>query len=388
MAAIEFKVLFDNVSATREQLDKIEEITVEQQVDMAWEARLLIPVVVDNDGKWKGEDEAWMRAFARVRVEVKIGRSDFVPLIDGPVTGFGGERSAQPGESNIVVLVSDDSAYLNQEDEIARFEDKSDSDIARQLFSEVRQLSSAAPDIEETPPPPAGLTPVVIQRGRKIHLLRELARRNGMHVYVLPGETRGESKAAFRKFPVEPDGLPPMILLGANRNIAGFNPHHNAMRPLEVRAASLSITDKSITTGRSSYLDARLMGDAPATDAGSPARTRLLPPRQNDSVDLGSRTGGLAEESSYSTTAAGNVIPHRYAGVLLPYRVVLIKASESKLSAKYLITKVTHTLTRSTYTQAFEVLGNAVSEMKGAGQTSPAASANLGVSFNTQASIF
>ena len=56
MATIEYKVFFDNASAAQDKLDKIEEITVEQEVGMAWEARLLIPVCVNDDGKWEGED--------------------------------------------------------------------------------------------------------------------------------------------------------------------------------------------------------------------------------------------------------------------------------------------------------------------------------------------
>ena len=69
MGAVEYKMFFDGTAATVEQLDKIDEISVDQAIDKAWEARIKIPVCVNNDGKWEGEDEAWMKAFTRIRVD-------------------------------------------------------------------------------------------------------------------------------------------------------------------------------------------------------------------------------------------------------------------------------------------------------------------------------
>ena len=44
----EFKVFFDNESATQAQLDEIEEIVVEQEINKVWEARVKIPVSVSD----------------------------------------------------------------------------------------------------------------------------------------------------------------------------------------------------------------------------------------------------------------------------------------------------------------------------------------------------
>ena len=84
MGAVEFKMFFDGVSATTEQLDKVDEIVVDQAIDRAWEARLKIPVCVNNDGKWEGEEEAWMKAFTRIRVEVNPGDGKFDVLAVAP----------------------------------------------------------------------------------------------------------------------------------------------------------------------------------------------------------------------------------------------------------------------------------------------------------------
>src|SRR5947207_9720077 len=133
MAAVELKMWLDGASATTDQLDKIDEIGEDQAIDKAWEARLKIPLCVNNDGKWDGEQEAWMKAFTRIRVEVNPGDDKFVPLIDGPVVGFDSARSALPGKSVVTVVVHDDSALLNREEKVDVQKGKTDSDLARQI---------------------------------------------------------------------------------------------------------------------------------------------------------------------------------------------------------------------------------------------------------------
>src|ERR1041385_6502788 len=152
MPSIEYKIFFDNQPADDNKLDLVDEITVEQQIDMAWEARMKIPVCVNEDGKWEGEEEAWMRPFTRARVEIKLGGGSFTPLIDGPIVGYDTERSSIPGKSIVTLVVHDDSALLNQRDEVDSHEG-SDSEVARQIFESAHL--GGTPDIDPTPARPA-----------------------------------------------------------------------------------------------------------------------------------------------------------------------------------------------------------------------------------------
>jgi len=387
MGAIEFKIFFDGQSATVEQLDKVDEIVVDQAVDKAWEARLKIPVCVNNDGKWEGEQEAWMKAFTRIRVEVNPGDGKFVPLIDGPVVGFDSARSAQPGKSVVTVVIHDDSALLNREAKVAVQQGQVDSDIARQLFLDA-QLGGA-PDIDATPPQPDAKTAASVQRGTPMQYLRELAKRNqDWHAYVLPGKLPSQSIGCFKQFPKEIDGLPDMTLMGADRNIETFNVNNKAQNPSTVQAATLSIAHDAVKTSTSSYRDATLMGDQPP-DAGNANQAKsFLAPGQSDKVDLDHATKGAATNSGFSLEATGNIVPFCYPAALSPYRWVLVKISDSQYSTKYLITQVTHTLQRSIYTQSFSMKGNGVSVAAGGSAGAPQPSANMSVSFNVQVSIF
>jgi hypothetical protein len=382
MGAVEFKMFLDGASATIDQLDKIDEIVVDQAVDRAWEARVKIPVSVNNDGKWEGEQEAWMKAFTRIRVEINPGDGKFVPLIDGPVVGFDSARTALPSKSIVTVVVHDDSALLNREEKVEVQQNKTDSDLARQIFSDA-QLT---PDVDSTPqqPDPKGAS---VRRGTAMQYLRALARQNrDFHAYVLPGKTPSKSIGCFKKFATEADGLPDMILLGPDRNIEAFNVNNKAQSPTKVESATVGIAHDKVQKSTASYRDATLMGDQPPDSSDPNPATRLLPPGQSDRVDPGEATKGAAADSGFSLSATGSTVPFGYQAALSPYRVVLVKISDSPYSAKYLISQVTHTLTRSIYTQSFAMKGNAVTG--GAAGGGPQPSALLSAGFNTQLSIF
>jgi len=361
MATIEYTVFFDNKQADQTLLDKVDEVKVTQQVDQAWEARLKVPVCVNNDGKWDGEDEAWMRPYNRVRVEVKLDNAAPVPLIDGPVVGFEGERSTTPGKSVVTIVVHDDTAFLNREDELAFYETGSDSDIAQQILSKATDITGPI-DVDDTPAQPDNPSSVVVQRGTKMQILRSLAARHRRwHAYVLPGPAAGQSVRAFKEYPTKPNGLPALVLLGLDRNLASFNATNNHSTPRDVTASSLTIKDKNIVTRSASYSDATLVGGEAANKDNRKRSTYRLPPGQNDSVDLDSAVQGEVDRASYSISATGSVMPFCYTGVLSPYRAVDVVISDSPYSSTYIITRVVHNLTRSVYTQEFSAVSNSTS---------------------------
>jgi hypothetical protein len=153
MGAIEYKLFINGASATQEQLDKVDEITVDQAVDRAWEARIKIPVCVNKDGSWDGEGEPWTKSLTPIRIEVNAGDGNFVPLIDGPVVGYESERSAIPGKSINTIVVHDDSVLLNRQATVDVRTGFTDSDIATELF----QTAGLIPDVDPTPAQPQSL---------------------------------------------------------------------------------------------------------------------------------------------------------------------------------------------------------------------------------------
>ena len=95
---IRYRLFFNDEPAGREELDRVERITVEQEIDMAWEAQLEVPICLDANGRWGNANESILKTARRVRVEVSVGGNAFVPLIDGPVIDTRNKMSYQPAE--------------------------------------------------------------------------------------------------------------------------------------------------------------------------------------------------------------------------------------------------------------------------------------------------
>jgi hypothetical protein len=370
MTATRYRLYFDDEPATREQLDEVEEIRVEQEIDMAWEARLEVPVCVDEKGNWKGENKAFMQPFSRVRAEVKVGDRPYVSLIDGPIVAHDSNKSPQPGQSSITLIVRDDSVYLNREEEISSFEGRPDHEIAEELFGGVPQIASTEID-QAAPRTGVGRQPpVVIQRTTAMQMLRQLALDQGMHACVLPGDEPGQSVGCFKRFSTDPPRLPPLVLLGKDRNLEMLNPTNDVERPSRFQAFFLDVADKSVVSSTSDLGDLDLMGPEPPFDSGDTA-LQIAPPGTASTVDTGRRAEAEAERASYAFEASGSVLPGCYPAALLPYRAVSVLAINDRLSGDYLIRRVTHTLTRSLYSQSFTLMRNARSGGAGGSFSDP-----------------
>ncbi|MCQ1547744.1 MAG: hypothetical protein NOF05_02735 [Candidatus Accumulibacter phosphatis] len=361
MARAEYRVYFDNVPATAEQLASISEIRIDQGIGMAAAAELELPIATSDAGRWSGVEDDFAQPFARVRVEVKVASDDFVPLIDGLVVGNRYELQASPDQSRMTLVVHDDSVQLNRDEKVALFEDMAPQDIVTSLFEE----AGLTPDVDALPAAGAVLQRVVVQRGTSMQLLRDLAKRYGMFVYVRPGAAPGASVGAFKRPQFAATDLPEILLLGDQRNVASFSAEFDALRPLRARAGSVALADRSVLASSADAAVGTPLGDAPAHDLTQPALTLLTGTREEQG-DLDAATAATVDLSSWAYAANGEVDIDDYAGVLQPYRLLRVRGVGGYLSGDYLIGQVTHVLTDSSYRQRFALHRNA----RSAGSTS------------------
>ena len=144
-----------------------------------------------------------------MRVELDIGDGRFVPLIDGPLVSIDAALDSQPGRSTATMVVRDDSAFLNRDEEVEPpFEHRSDSDIAEELFGRFEQIRDTR--IEGTDATPETTT----RRGTVLQFLRELALASDRHAYVLPGDEPGASIGCFLP---DPEGAAELPAAGDDR---------------------------------------------------------------------------------------------------------------------------------------------------------------------------
>lgn len=355
MPSKRFKIYLDKSPAPTDWLARILDITIEQEVDHTWEARITLPQCLGEDGTWRTLDTDI--AYRRIRIELQVDSDPWVPLIDGPVVGHDTSLNSEPGQSQAVLRVHDDSALLNRTDIVNVTEGgQSDSDIARQLFNS--DLVNITPENITTLTAPAqALEGNAVQRGTNANFLRRLAERNALHAYVLPGQSvDGESRGFFCAFPEpsETPTLPPLILLGSNRNVMGFAVQNDNQTAGQYQVQSLSLSDRGTFSSTGSYQDETLLGGG-TPDSATPPTTRLPNPSASTGVDAEALARAQSIASSYTYEATGQIYPARYAGVLAPYQLISIQAGATSLSGTYLIKHVRHVINRSNHTQEFTV---------------------------------
>jgi hypothetical protein len=367
MLDLRFRVYFDSEAATVEDLAHIEEITVEQGEDAAWEARLVMALCLDAEGHWERQNDIALRPRTQVRIELKIGSDNFKPLIEGPIVGVDTVMDSRPGRSTATVVIHDDSAWFNMASRPITTEGRTDEEIARELFAELppgATIPPLQPQIEiSEPASPPSLGPQFAQLGTPMQKLRHLAQRNGCRAYVLPGETKGQSIGCIKGDPEGEPSLPALVLLGEGRNLADVAATEDPESSAQTELHTLRLGDQQVVSYTTQASDAILLGNQPA--APEPA-TRTASPNANDSEDARARAAAQARLRNFPIKYSGRLISGAYPKVLQPYQKVALQAGGASVSAVLLLTKVTHRLTPSMYSVEFEGRGNSLSDLQAA----------------------
>lgn len=355
-----FRVWFGDRAASEDELRRIEEIEITQEMDAFWEAHLRMALCLDANGAWQHWPGDKNTPFSRVRVEIDIGSGRFAPLVDGPLVSIDAALDSQPGRSTATMVVRDDSAFLNRDEETEPpFEHRSDSEIAEELFGRFEEIKDTR--IEGTDATPETTT----RRGTVLQFLRDLAAASDRHVYVLPGDEPGASIGCFLPDPEDAADLPPLVLIGDGRNLSQASVTQDPDGGERAQARVLRVDDQGVTTFETSAEDLGLMRNLPALPADLTPR-RLLNPSDNTREDPTAAATAQARRRGYVYKLASHVIPGCYAGVLTPYQKVRVDAGATPYSGDYLITKVVHRITPSLYTQELEAKANSVTEVSGA----------------------
>ena len=363
MSFAQYRLYLNGTAATQAQLARFEDITIEQEIDKACYGRFQVPICICANGVWSGETDAFLQGMSRIRLEVQIQTSPWVPLIDGPIVNIEGAQFSEPGQSMLTLVVSDDSFYLHRDETVTSFQG-SDDQVASQIYDQVPEIAST--DIDPAPAPNNPGFDTTVLRGTQMECLQQLARRQHMHAYVSPGDSPGQSVGHFTldPDPTQDYGLSPMVLLGTGMNIFSFKSATKAGQTATFQSGQINLNDRSIDTETSDLSDIVLQG---TNMPPGPSIQRLLRPAQTDALSLLRAVQAASERAAYALKAKGEVMKGVYDSVLQPYLFVEVLGSNGTLSGNWLIRQVTHTLTRNHYGQTFEVVRNAES----AGTNSP-----------------
>jgi hypothetical protein len=360
MGDAHFRVWFEGRAASGDELARIEEIEVTQEMDAFWEAHMRIALCLDERGAWLHRPDEVAKPFSRVRIELDVGNGRFEPLIDGPLVSVDSALDSQPGRSTATMVVRDDSAFLHRDEEVEpAFENRLDSSIADELFRRFEQIDDTRIDATDD------MHPSRMRRGTVLDFLRELAEVNDRHAYVLPGEKPGKSIGCFRQDPAGPASLPKLVMIGDDRNLANASITEDPEGPQRTRGQVLRASDQGIASFETSSAELGLMRDLPPLPADLTPR-RLLHPADNTDEDPRAAATAQARRAGYVYHLSGQVVPGRYGAVLSPYNKVRVEAGATPYSGEYLITKVVHRITHSLYSQRLEAKADSVTEVSAA----------------------
>lgn len=367
MALASIRVYLNDMPASEEQVDLFREISVDQAIGVAAEAELKIDLSLDDQGLWSVIEEDFAQPFQRVRVEVKSGDGAFTPLIDGPVVAQRFELGAGPSQSALTLVVHDDSVLLNQTEQVNLYEDMAAHEIAEAVIAE----AGLAAEVESVPAAGGAHTRYVVQRGTAMQLLRDLARRNGMFVYVKPGETPGRSACVFARPSLGRGDAEDLLLLGEHRNISAFSAQFDALQPLAARAGSVRISDKEELISEADVPGLDPLGAESVHDMLSPAAVSLLTRTREEQNDLDAATAAAVDLSSFAYTATAEIDANDYARALSPHRTISVAGPGGYLGGPYLISRVHHVISDAGYRQSVTLKRNARSGGSQAGTGLP-----------------
>ena len=351
----ELRIYLNNEAADEELLYRFREVRVDLAMGIAAEAELTLEIGADENGNWEDIESDFVQPFSRIRVEVKPPNGDeYVALIDGPIVGQRIALSASPNQSQLVLVVHDDSVLLNRFERVVLYEEQTASDIASQIFSEF----GFSADVDSVVAAGGSLERYVVQRGTPAQLLREQARQHGMYFYVAPGTEPGSSVGMFKTPDLTTADYPELLLMGAERNINKFDVQYDALRPMSARASTINVADKSVLEAQTEAATVAALGDT-ATHAITEPGSSFLALARAESGDLDAGVSAVTDYSSWAYCAEAEVAADVYPAVLKPYHVIPVVGPGGFLGGEYLISRVSHSLNDEGYRQSLTLRRNA-----------------------------
>ena len=285
--------------------------------------------------------------------------------------------SSEPGQSNMTLTVYDDSILLDNDDEYLHFnsstDKKTDSEIASEIYTKaIKDGILGSCDIVNSVSEPQ----IINFRGTRMQLLRKLAKRNRMYAYVLPGKTPGKSIGCFKPYPKTPTGLADLVLSGDNKNIEGIKVSIDCLKPAKEKGSLLNSQGKNIESFSQDYNAFGIHGD---TDVIKDTKQinqelvraqllvgpgiRIIHPNRSFGNDMEQQINAQAYESGFAIEATGQLTQttFRNSEILSPYNLITVKGINAPYCGQYVITNVSHKITKESYGQSFTMIRDAFS---------------------------
>jgi phage protein D len=360
MPAITYTLSIDGAPVSEDLLQAIQQIEVEDHANMADMVRLRLVIgVKDGCAGWSFVDDNVFQRLTRIRIAVAVGSGRAETLINACVIETNATFANQPGASILNVVAMDPTVLMNLKQVVKPWPNRSDSDVAREIFSASEYTFT--PVIDPTNWRRQENEQTMIQRGTDIQFLQELARRNGFEVYIETNRSTGVVEGHFHAPRLN---LPPQGVLSVNMrdatNVNSFNARFDMLRPSTVQTTNLDVETREAQQTQVNSSRMTALGRETTLASQQP---RLVLPAQTGLARTGEQqpyAQAVADESALAITAEGELNTVAYGGLLSAKLPIEVRGAGQQFSGTYYVERVHHVLAPDSYRQNFTLRRNAL----------------------------
>lgn len=352
MGKISASITIDGTPAP-DLLASLLEMEVDQDHRLAWSFRVKVATHRGEDGLWEFLDDDRVALWKKVVISVNVN-DDEQELISGFVTRV--SVHLDPDEENSFVELSgmDATCLMALEEKIKDWPNRSDSDIARDIF----KTYNLTPDVEDTGVIHDEAISTIIQRDTDIRFLHRLARRNGFEVRVNGG------KGTFRTPKLSDKPRPPLAAhFGPDTNLSYFDAKVDALSPVRVEMHQIDPVAKQLQDATADAGKQKALGKNPALSFTPPnsatSRAVVKHAVATNQAEMDRLCRARFDEAEWFIEAGGVIDTQSYGAVLLAAQVVPVKGAGAAFSGLYHVTSVKHRFILSRYVQEFTARRNA-----------------------------
>jgi phage protein D len=254
------------------------------------------------------------------------------------------------------VVAMDPTVLMNLKEDVRRWPDMADSDIATSIFGDYNFL----PQVDSTEPSRQSDDVTTIQRGTDIQFLRTLAHRNGFECYVEANPTTGDIEGHFH--PPQNDQAAQGVLtvnMGEATNVNSFNARYDMLRPTAARVTGLDIESQEDQPADAQETGLAEMGQETTIARDRPRQVMLAQTGLSQTGELQTLAQSVTDRSAWAISAQGELNTVAYGGILRAKRPVNVRGAGRQFSGTYYVEQVHHSFTGDSYTQRFTLRRNA-----------------------------
>lgn len=337
------------------------EIEVETSIDSAAMFRLHFDLSKTAIGDYDALIVDLFRPLVPIRISLSFGLGLPMTIVNGYIRDVRLTASNAPGGSRLEVTGADAMGTLMGHIQVPMpWPNVPDSTIVTAIFGKY----AIAPLVVPTPPTRTILDTVTTQQTRDNAFVRQIASFHNYEVFTRPDPIAGFELGIFSPMSAL-IMLPPQGVLsidfGSQTNLTGFQVFNQMLRPKTL----IGVMPEPNTRAPIPVI-APVAAEMPM--GLEPSLARIIPPPievtgASDAANVAERTlQAFAEVTASARTvrASGELDGIKFARPLMPGLPVLVRGAGRQHSGLYLVTSVSHRMSRDGYTQGFEAIRNAV----------------------------